>query len=308
MHPALLDAALHLLALTAPDSEDGQIRLPFAWTGVAVRGAVTGPVDVRLHPDGPDALSLTATGPDGTLVFAVGSLRLRPVPAAVLAQAASGACDPGQWLFHLEWQPLPPAEAQVGGPGVSGWVTIGDPAAAIAAGLPALPCYPSPAEAAGTIPAPVLAMAAVPDPDPAQDLPEQARDAAVHVLSLIQDWVLTPGLDQVPLVIGTRNAVAAHPADTPASPVHAAAWGLARAAQSEYPGRILLLDTDTHPDTQPSLPAAITAALDAGETQLAVRAGQPVIPRLHRDTAATILTPPPVPAWRLDLAADFAGV
>lgn len=58
----------------------------------------------------------------------------------------------------------------------------------------------------------------------------------------------------------------------------AAVWGLARSAQSESPGRVVLLDSDgTVPDS---------VALATGEPQLAVRRGEVLVPRLTRTDAA----------------------
>ncbi|WP_344339767.1 type I polyketide synthase, partial [Kitasatospora putterlickiae] len=58
----------------------------------------------------------------------------------------------------------------------------------------------------------------------------------------------------------------------------AAVWGLARTAQLEHPGRIVLVDTDGS-----AAPASLVAdALASGEPQVAWRAGGAVVPRLAR--------------------------
>ncbi|MEU9609884.1 beta-ketoacyl reductase, partial [Streptomyces sp. NPDC048057] len=59
-------------------------------------------------------------------------------------------------------------------------------------------------------------------------------------------------------------------------PAGAAVWGLVRAAQSENPDRIVLLDADVTVD------AALGAALAAGEPQIAVRGSDFSVPRLAR--------------------------
>ena len=61
----------------------------------------------------------------------------------------------------------------------------------------------------------------------------------------------------------------------------AAVWGLVRSAQSEHPGRFVLLDTDA-PDTVAEVAAAVLAC---GEPQIAIRGGV-----LH--AARLILLPP----------------
>ncbi|MCK9898008.1 SDR family NAD(P)-dependent oxidoreductase, partial [Frankia sp. AgB32] len=60
----------------------------------------------------------------------------------------------------------------------------------------------------------------------------------------------------------------------------AATWGLVRTAQSENPGRVLLVDTDHHPASTAALPALVRAALAADEPALAVRVGAAHTPRL----------------------------
>ncbi|MEK8104254.1 hypothetical protein NKG94_02255 [Micromonospora sp. M12] len=68
---------------------------------------------------------------------------------------------------------------------------------------------------------------------------------------------------------------------------YAPVWGLVRSAQSEHPGRFVLVDVDgDEPDW------AALATLD--EPQLAVRDGKLLVPQLERAPA-----PPEGDAWRL---------
>jgi len=110
------------------------------------------------------------------------------------------------------------------------------------------------------------------------DLPGAARHAAHRALELVRSWLADdrPGR----LVLHTTGAVAVDPRDDIADPAAAAAWGLVRTAQSEHPGRFVLVDTDDHADSAAALPAALAT----GETQLAVRAGKLFVPRLARST------------------------
>src|SRR5207247_681432 len=76
---------------------------------------------------------------------------------------------------------------------------------------------------------------------------------------------------------------------------HAGLWGLVRTAQSEHPDRrLILIDIDDEE-------AAWAAALATGETQLAVRAGKLVAPRLTRAKSEGGLRPPTRASWRLDI-------
>ncbi|HEY8450847.1 MAG TPA: KR domain-containing protein, partial [Natronosporangium sp.] len=80
-------------------------------------------------------------------------------------------------------------------------------------------------------------------------------------------------------------------------PAAAAVWGLVRSAQSEHPGRFVLVDLDGRPESQEALAAAVAT----GEPQLAIRAGTITAPRLARASGASELQPPAdAAAWRLD--------
>ncbi len=83
VHPALLDATLHAVALG--DFVDGTGALPFSWTDVSL--SATGATTVRVHigPAGQDTVSLTLFDETGAQVAAIGSLLLRPVSAEQLA-------------------------------------------------------------------------------------------------------------------------------------------------------------------------------------------------------------------------------
>jgi acyl transferase domain-containing protein/D-arabinose 1-dehydrogenase-like Zn-dependent alcohol dehydrogenase len=109
-----------------------------------------------------------------------------------------------------------------------------------------------------------------------------------RALAMCQAWVSDDRFGAARLVVRTRNAAT--------DPAPAAVWGLVRAAQTEHPGRFVLLDTDT--DTEDA--AALAAAIATGEPQLAVRAGEVLVPRLTRVNAGGDLTLPDGP-WRLDV-------
>ncbi|MCG5445417.1 SDR family NAD(P)-dependent oxidoreductase [Micromonospora sp. NIE79] len=78
-------------------------------------------------------------------------------------------------------------------------------------------------------------------------------------------------------------------------PAHAAVFGLLRAAQSEHPDRIAVLDTDR---ADAAITPAVMAALRSHPV-VRVRDGVPHTPRLR--SAVTPLAPPPgATAWKLD--------
>ena len=85
------------------------------------------------------------------------------------------------------------------------------------------------------------------------------------------------------LVLVTRGAVATDGDSDVVDLGQAALWGLVRSAQSEHPGRFVLVDTDDElPDD------VLAAAVATGEPQLAVREGRLYAPRLTRVDSSTV--------------------
>ncbi|WP_425314862.1 type I polyketide synthase [Streptomyces agglomeratus] len=88
--------------------------------------------------------------------------------------------------------------------------------------------------------------------------------------------------DAEKLVVVTRGAVAL-PGEDVTDLAGSAVWGLARSAQSEAPGRIVLIDTDQ--------PADLSSALASGESQIVVREGVAYGARLARVAAEETADP-----------------
>ncbi|MEV6829664.1 SDR family NAD(P)-dependent oxidoreductase [Amycolatopsis sp. NPDC051102] len=105
LHPALLDAALHPLAL-AMSSEDGQARLPFAWTGVTLHAIGASALRVRLTRRGADEVTVEVADPLGAPVATADSLVLRPLPA--------GGLDRADDLYRVDWTEIPAAATETG--------------------------------------------------------------------------------------------------------------------------------------------------------------------------------------------------
>ncbi|MTD58857.1 type I polyketide synthase, partial [Amycolatopsis pithecellobii] len=95
---------------------------------------------------------------------------------------------------------------------------------------------------------------------------ETLRGDVYEVLAGVQRWLLDDG-DAV-LVVQTR--------DRARDPEAAAVWGLVRSAQTEHPGRLVLVDSDDDG------PDAVERALATGEPQVALRDGALFVPRLAR--------------------------
>ncbi|MCX2729381.1 SDR family NAD(P)-dependent oxidoreductase [Saccharopolyspora sp. NFXS83] len=88
IHPALFDAVLHPLVLAAAE-EDGELRLPFAWSGVRLYATGATWLRVRATRTGLETYSLLATDTADRPVVGVESLVLRSVPVERIAQAAA---------------------------------------------------------------------------------------------------------------------------------------------------------------------------------------------------------------------------
>ncbi|MFJ6248309.1 MULTISPECIES: SDR family NAD(P)-dependent oxidoreductase [unclassified Streptomyces] len=102
IHPALLDAALHVLPLHAPG---GPRLVPYALDGVRLHQRGASRATALLTPVGPGAHRLDLTAPDGRPVLTVERLTLRPLPT-------------GSDLYRTAWEPAEPLPAPSGTPGV----------------------------------------------------------------------------------------------------------------------------------------------------------------------------------------------
>ncbi|MDQ3402587.1 MAG: type I polyketide synthase [Actinomycetota bacterium] len=109
------------------------------------------------------------------------------------------------------------------------------------------------------------------------------RDALGRALEVVRAGVQRADGD--PLVVLTSGAVAVREGEAP-DLASAAVWGLMRSAQSEHPGRFVLVDSDEPP-------AVLAEVVASGEAQVAIRDGHASIPRLARADAGdgVVLTP-----------------
>ncbi|MFF3745026.1 type I polyketide synthase [Streptomyces kronopolitis] len=273
LHPALLDAALHTVALAAPDTE--RAVLPFSFRSVsAAPAAHPDTLRVRLDRQADDTYAVQLADASGAPLAAIPALVLRPVDPAQLAAAANGSAD----LYRMDWTDL----ALHGHPS--------EPYAILGTdGIPELPeghgdryadlsALAAAVDAGAEAPATVL----VGSPPTAGDPAEATRRAVHHALAVAQAWLNDERFSASRLVLCTRDAVA----DRPGAPVsglpQSAVWGLIRTAKAENPGRFALLDHDA---TAPSA-AALPAALATGEPEIALRGGIARVPRLIRARAA----------------------
>ncbi|MBB5968203.1 acyltransferase domain-containing protein, partial [Planomonospora venezuelensis] len=272
LHPALLDAALHLVVHESGHDGD-TLLLPFSWSGIRVtaRGADT--LRVRITERGGGRIALALFDGAGEWIAGVETLALRETPRNVARPSAGTA------PYALEWAET----AAAGGSEDRQWAVVGFDTLAdeteadlAAAGTPAPRYYDlfSLADmSAGEVPGLVLA----PCRGDADDLPYSAHDGLRQVLDLVQGWLGDEQFASSRLVFVTR----------PGDVAGAAVWGLVRSAQTEQPGRFALAE----------VPAGfrdwgrVAAAVAAGETQLAVTDGALLVPRLARRTSPAAPVP-----------------
>ncbi|WP_037860295.1 polyketide synthase dehydratase domain-containing protein, partial [Streptomyces sp. NRRL F-5065] len=84
LHPALLDAAMHVALIDDGSRTDESTVLPFAWTDVALHAAGASALRVRIAPAGPDSVSVLVADGAGQPVLSVG-------------------CRWGSWVVRLGW-------------------------------------------------------------------------------------------------------------------------------------------------------------------------------------------------------------
>ncbi|WP_410596604.1 SDR family NAD(P)-dependent oxidoreductase [Amycolatopsis sp. lyj-23] len=253
IHPALLDAALHPLALAG----NGRLVLPFAWTGVRLHAAHAAALRVRLTPDG-SGTTLSLADSTGAPVATVESLNLRPVDPARLTARTT----PEPPLLEVDWTAAPDVPAS------TRWAVLGH-------GVPA---------PAGTY----AALSDVVDVPPFVVVPVDAaggpRGVAHRALRLAQGWLADARFDGSRLVFLTRDATTAR---TEAGLASAPVWGLVRTAMSENPDRFGLVDAADRDLTE----AELGRALAVPDAQVSFRDGTLFVPRLAKAPAAGAATP-----------------
>ncbi|GHH38904.1 hypothetical protein GCM10017774_29580 [Lentzea cavernae] len=211
--------------------------LPFSWGGVTLHA--TGARTLRVRLTGADGSSGTLTAVDdaGQPVISVESIAVRPVTAGQLRSA-----DARENLYAVEWQGTRAQNTQP-------WTDHAD--------LPA-----------GAVEGNVV-YSALPGDDPVAD----THRLTANVLGVLRTWLEDERFAAATLVVRTSGATDPG-APCPAS---AAVWGLVRSAQSENPGRFVLVDGPAE---------AVGEALATGEPQVAARGGELVVPRLVPAAAA----------------------
>ncbi|MFJ9363894.1 SDR family NAD(P)-dependent oxidoreductase [Nocardia sp. NPDC101769] len=212
VHPALLDASMHALAIglrqEARESTESPTLVPFAWSSVRMHAVGARRVRVRLTVSSPGEITVTMADSAGTPVLSVRSLAVRPLSPELLAAATASAPDA---LYELTWRTGPQLRSAEG----ATW-----------------------AEWGGTAAASVLLFRPSPE---GIEMPDRLRAALHGTLAVVQQFLAEERYTASTLAVIT---------DSSSDPALGAVWGLVRAAQAENPGRIVLIeaDTETTPD------------------------------------------------------------
>ncbi|MEV4148837.1 type I polyketide synthase [Amycolatopsis sp. NPDC049691] len=289
LHPALLDAALHTVALR----DESRAVLPFAWAGVTLHAGGASALRVRVTGQGEDTVALAVADQDGLPVATISSLTLRPVSAEQLDVARSAYHES---LFRVGWvmAPITPVSHSA----AERWAVVGSDVgvrvtkALGTAGVP-VESYPDfdaleAAVVAGTPVPEVVVVTSGPHED--EDVTRAVRTATHGALEQVQEWLASDLFAGSRLVFVTKGAIATRVGEGITDLATAAVVGLVRSAQSENPGRFVLVDLDDREVSYAALPSAVAC----GEPHVAVRIGAIQVPRLARVPATS---PAPVAAW-----------
>ncbi|WP_460015495.1 SDR family NAD(P)-dependent oxidoreductase, partial [Mycobacterium avium] len=274
VHPVMLDAALHAVMLASDGDElpAGSMLVPFSWQRVSLHAAGAAAVRARIVPVSPSAVSIELADGLGLPVLSVASMVARPVTDQQLLAAVSNS-GPDR-LFELIWSVQPSTAVQ--------------PVSLLSWGATELNATDADSDSGRF--AVLFESAPV-----AGDVVTEVYAATRAVLPVLQSWLARDGAGT--LVVSTRGAMTL-PGEDVTDLAGAAVWGLVRSAQTEHPGRIVLVDTDAPLDAD-----AVAAVLAVGEPQTLLRNGTVYTARVLGSRAVgALLVPPEDGPWRLGMS------
>ncbi|MFI1918307.1 type I polyketide synthase [Nocardia sp. NPDC020380] len=267
LHPALLDLVMHAglagLVWHEQDSDTGTGRLLFRWGGARLHQPLVKATTLRVIAvaSGSETVSVAAVDASGRPVISVDAVVMRPYDVKQMRATLAGD-DAG--LYEVQWTPQTMTPAPV----LGRMAILGS---APVTGIDTFAPTPSELAAAEAVPDVVIWRQ---DLDAETDDPAVVRTGLETFLATIQAWLAEDRLADTRLVVHTADG-AGLPGEAP-DLAAAAVWGLVRSAQSEYPGRFVLLDAPLTIDH----PALVGAAITAGESQVALRDEALLVPRL----------------------------
>ncbi|MGX1812210.1 SDR family NAD(P)-dependent oxidoreductase, partial [Nocardia sp. NPDC055321] len=249
LHPALLDAALQsgILAVDAADADAESVALPFSWEGATLHSSGAAALRVRISPTEAGAVAIEVVDSEGRPVMSVASLVTRPISTEQLVSVGeTGDSDP---LLEVRWSPLRTAVVESSRKTVAYWDEVGE----------------------GSDVPDVVVIDSL--QNPTLDTAEGVHAELARMLAVLQAWLTQDRFAASTLLVKTTGAVALS-GEPVTDLVGAAVWGLVRSAQSEDPGRFVLIDADSEVD--------VAGILATGESQIVVRTGTAHVARLER--------------------------
>jgi acyl transferase domain-containing protein/NAD(P)-dependent dehydrogenase (short-subunit alcohol dehydrogenase family) len=273
IHPALLDAALHTATLIGAGG--AEVRLPFSWQNVRLEAVGATGLRLKLSVDPEGIISLAMTDWAGVPVLSTTALATRPVAAEQLQQDQAGVGLPMSvtWLALGRPRELPQQRA---------WTIVAGEDSGLASALRA--CS-SDVRVCGelmeltkiehvpeTVVLDVSSVAGTID----GGVVEGVRECVDGVLLFLQGWLGDERFIGSRLIVVSQGVVGDDGGLD--GLVGSGVWGLVRSAQSENPGRIVLVDWDGGN----GLLEGLGAAVGGDEPQLAVDGGEVLAARLSR--------------------------
>ncbi|WP_157091136.1 type I polyketide synthase, partial [Nocardiopsis listeri] len=233
---------------------DDSGRVPVSWKRFRLYATGASAVRLRTTRVDEDTVDVEVIDAEGSLVARADEVRL----------GSLGAVERPRSLYRVAWTPPRVSAAGTDGPDP---VMTDDPTAL--------------ASAPDTVVVPLA-------PDDGVDLADGAHRTALRTLALVQDWLGDERFDSSRLVFVTRGALDGR------DPAAATVWGLVRSAQSEHPGRFVLVEVDGADQAESDLLRLVRVGLSIGEEQVLVRDGAASVPRLVRVEAPDVESPMPI--------------
>ncbi|WP_328643850.1 SDR family NAD(P)-dependent oxidoreductase [Streptomyces canus] len=301
LHPALLDAVLHAAGFGPLTAEPGKPWLPFSWSGVTLHAVGATAVRARITSDEDGSVRVELADLSGRPVASVTSLVARQLSDGQLSETGAGS------LYRLAWSPvaagdtLADAASAVVGRGADTFAAALETAGWECEAFEDLAALSAHVEETGMAPRTVFAPLLNPrsedgTPDGSSFEPATAHNAVREALLLAQSWAEEGRFSSSRLVLVTRGAVTA--GAEPSDLAGATVWGLVRSAQSEHPGRFVMVDLDDALDTGSACELLAGAPVET-EQQLALRGGAWLAPSLSTTPREPLSVPACVRAWQL---------
>ncbi len=302
IHPALLDASLHTIAINGGAS--GGPRLPFRWQGVECHTTLGERLRIAIRRSEGQSVTITIGNLAGEPQALIERLTLREAQIDPAAQALRD-------LYRIGWQGLAGSDVieqrersarkplQVYGAGPVAWalgrdgaVTIDDPSAIVAKAATPV-----------TLLIDLTAIEQRHATAMSEAVPALTRAVAAEVLTLLQSTCTAPTVDGSQLIWISRGATATTAGETIHSLPQAAIVGLLRSARSEFPERsIRLIDLPAPP--APIDSERLWQAIATGEeSEIALRGDELLASRFDQAAGgdlAPLIPPAEWRAWRLD--------